>query len=169
MSDFDKECPRCKGQSIPKAPPATQTAPVAAVPVAPSKPTPPKAEVDQNTQKTAKGCCGCMTIFVLLLIIGSLFSPKSDNSPGDYLVKNSEWDSAVPAVVNYLKKNLNDPDSVQYIEWSKVNIVTSDTSSYKYWVRCKYRAKNGFGGYVIQNQIFYLDKDGGVINVKDLG
>jgi hypothetical protein len=159
MSDFDSECPRCNGQGIAQ-PKIAQSKPSAAVPSAASVP-------DEATQKTAKGCCGCMTIFVLLAIISSLFGGNKPNT--DYLVKNSEWDSSVPAVTNYLKKNLNDPDSVQYIEWSKVaELPEGIPDGRRYLVRCKYRAKNSFGGYVIENQIFALDKDGGVISVGDM-
>ena len=33
---------------------------------------------------------------------------------------NSGWDSSVYQVKDYLKLNMKDPDSLQYIEWSKV-------------------------------------------------
>lgn len=100
------------------------------------------------------------------MIIISLFSSGDTNKE---IVKNSEWDSSVTQVQDYLRRNLNDAGSVQYVEWSKVNVISSDTGPYKYWVRCKYRAKNAFGAYVLQNQIFYLDKDGEVVDVKDFG
>lgn len=62
--------------------------------------------------------------------------------------KNSSWDSSIPSVKAYLRATLRDPGSVQYIEWSKPILVGA------HWeVRVKYRAKNGFGGYVILNQI----------------
>jgi len=44
----------------------------------------------------------------------------------------------------------------------------SGNSYYKYWVRHKYRAKNSFGGYVIENKIFYLDEQGNVVGEKDV-
>ena len=37
-----------------------------------------------------------------------------------------------------------------------------------FYVRHKYRAKNGFGGYVVANQLFHLDFSGNVVDVKDL-
>lgn len=35
-------------------------------------------------------------------------------------------------------------------------------------VRHKYRAKNSFGGYVIENKVFYLNKKGHVYRVNQV-
>ena len=75
-------------------------------------------------------------------------------------VSNSVWDGSVWQVKSWLRNNLKDPKSYEGIEWSPVQS-TEDG----YMVRHKYRAKNSYGGYVIKNQIFYLDKQGNVINV----
>lgn len=71
----------------------------------------------------------------------------------EYKAYNSEWDGSVYPVKLYLKKNLKDPDSYEAIEWSKVQKTNEG-----YMVRHKYRAKNSFGGYVIENKVFYLNK-----------
>lgn len=69
--------------------------------------------------------------------------------------ENSPWDAAVAPVVSFLKKNLKDPKSVEYIEWSPVTLLELDDGFY--WaVRCKYRAKNSFGGYVIEEYVFLI-------------
>jgi len=50
-------------------------------------------------------------------------------------------------------------------------IILSDPMILKddgYYVRHKYRAKNGFGGNVVSNQLFHLDFSGNVVDVKDL-
>lgn len=79
-------------------------------------------------------------------------------------VKNSGWDGSVKQVKEYLKYNyLRDPDSYESIEWSEVK--RKDDG---YYVRHKYRAKNGLGGYVVANQLFHLDFSGNVVDVKDL-
>lgn len=75
-------------------------------------------------------------------------------------IENSSWDGSVPQIKKYLKKNLKDPDSYESIEWGKV-IETNKG----YTVRHKYRAKNSFGGYGVENQIFYLDEKGNITNV----
>ena len=78
-------------------------------------------------------------------------------------VENSSWDASVSQVKSYLKNTLKDPKSVEYIEWSKV------VETYNgYQVRCKYRAKNSLGGYVLKNQIFFLDFNGNVIKTSNL-
>lgn len=81
--------------------------------------------------------------------------PKSQDT-----VVNSSWDGSVSQVKSYLQGVLKDPDSFQAIEWSKV--VKSDKG---YAVRCKYRAKNSFGGYVIEEKLFLMDSSGRVTSV----
>lgn len=78
-------------------------------------------------------------------------------------VKNNKWNGGVKQVENYLERTLRDPDSYESIEWSEVKEKADG-----YYVRHKYRAKNGFGGYVVANQLFHLDFSGNVVNVKDL-
>jgi hypothetical protein len=72
-------------------------------------------------------------------------------------VSNSGWDGSVYQVKRYLKNNLKDPDSYQSIEWGPVSKKDGG-----YMVRHKYRAKNSFGGYDVQDQIFMLDSEGNV-------
>lgn len=80
---------------------------------------------------------------------------------GDVKVENSAWDGSVSQVKKYLKSNLKDPDSYESIEWG--NVVETDNG---YMVRHKYRAKNSFGGYMVENNVFYLDFQGNVISVS---
>ena len=109
---------------------------------------------------------GCASV-LLLLIIG--YVKACSLGPKLSEVHNSTWDASVTQVVDYLKVNLKDPDSYQSINWSKVqDFGPSHTTLHRYLVRHKYRAKNSFGGYVISNQLFYLDDNGAVINTKDI-
>lgn len=86
----------------------------------------------------------------------STIKPKAE-------VKNNKWNGGVKQVEDYLERTLRAPDSYESIEWSEVK-----EKSDSYYVRHKYRAKNGFGGYVVANQLFHLDFNGNVIDVKDL-
>lgn len=79
------------------------------------------------------------------------------------VVKNNKWNGGVKQVEDYLERTLRDPDSYESIEWSEVK--RKDDGFY---VRHKYRAKNGFGGYVVTNELFHLDFSGNVVDVKDL-
>lgn len=79
-------------------------------------------------------------------------------------VKNSLYDGSVKQVKEYLKYNyLRDPESYESIEWSEVKEKADG-----YYVRHKYRARNGFGGHVVANQLFHLDFSGNVVDVTDL-
>ena len=77
-------------------------------------------------------------------------------------VYNSLWDGSVSQVEDYHKKHLNDPDSVQYSDWTKVI-----KTGVGYQVSVTFRAKNEFGGYVIHDQTFAFDKQGSVTRVTD--
>jgi len=79
-------------------------------------------------------------------------------------VYNNGWDGSVRQVKQWLKDNLKDPDSFVAIEWSPVQ----KTADGGYLVRCKYRAKNSFGGYDVSNQIFYMDSEGNVLRYVDV-
>ncbi|MDR6564228.1 MULTISPECIES: hypothetical protein [unclassified Arcicella] len=85
---------------------------------------------------------------------------KLDNKPK---IENSPWDGSVYQVKNYLNKTLKDPESYKGIEWGEV----AKKEDF-YFVRHKYRAKNSFGGYVIETYIFKLDDNGVVIGVEKI-
>lgn len=83
---------------------------------------------------------------------------------GKLPVENSPWDGSVYAVERYLKRSLKDPDSFKAVEWSPVRKGCGN-----YTVGLSYRAKNGFGGYVVEQAVFTLDADGnvtGMLRVK---
>lgn len=79
-------------------------------------------------------------------------------------VMNSAWDGSVWQVEHYLKRRLKDPDSFEAMEWGKVILVPGGT----YQARCLYRAKNSFGGYVVEQVLVDLDRDGNVTNMVAL-
>lgn len=127
--------------------------------------------------KLSKGGKRFTMFFTIALFVGAFFLIRSCNksissmpSTGipdiDVPVENSGWDNSVFYVVQYLKSVLKDPDSYEGIEWTKVE--TIDQAIGKYRVRHKYRAKNGFGGYSIENQVFYLDSLGGITKIVDI-
>mgnify|MGYP007092404968 CR=1 FL=1 len=78
-------------------------------------------------------------------------------SNGNAKVENSAWDGSVSQVKKYLKNTLKDPGSYKSIEWGNV-VETKDG----YMVRHKYKAKNSFAGYAVENIVFYLDFNGNV-------
>ena len=101
-------------------------------------------------------------LWMFVIVFGALFIvwslPDDDSKPNKPAVRSSSYDGSVRQVKTYLKRNLKDPDSFEAIEWSPLN----KQSNGGYMVRCKYRAKNSYGGYVVENQVFYLDSKGNV-------
>lgn len=93
----------------------------------------------------------------LLVQFCSITSPPSYDR-----VASSPYDGSVRQVKSWIKTNAKDPDSIEFIEWSPV---TSSGSGYS--VHVKYRGKNSFGGYTIENQVFTLDSSGTILGVSD--
>ena len=66
----------------------------------------------------------------------------------------------------FLKHNyLKDPDSYEAIEWIAFGTYNKENDTY--FALHKYRAKNSFGGYVVEEKVFVLDKDGNVLKMVD--
>ena len=80
------------------------------------------------------------------------------------VVSNSAWNGSVLQVEQYLKRHLKDPSSLEVIEWG--NVVSGPGNDFM--VRVKYRAKNSFGGYAIEQKVFRLDANGAVRGVSDI-
>lgn len=66
--------------------------------------------------------------------------------------KNSSWDGSVSIVKQALQINLKDPDSVEFISWGEPFLVKID-GRYYWAVRVNYRARNSFGGMVIEERV----------------
>lgn len=68
--------------------------------------------------------------------------------------------------MDYLRDNLNDYDSSEFVEWSPV--AKLEVKGEPYWVvRLKLRAKNAFGGYVLKNT-FYFIRQNKVVSAEGL-
>lgn len=91
--------------------------------------------------------------------------PVKRSAPVNAVVQNSGWDNSVYQVERYLENILKDPDSYDGIEWTRV----VPTGSGGYAVRHKYRARNSFGGMVIEDRIFVLDAAGNVLDSQLVG
>ena len=92
-----------------------------------------------------------MIVISVIYVVFDDGSSSFDENP----VTNSGLDASVYQVEQFLDDNLNDPDS------------SMTPTKNGYYVRHKYRARNGFGGMNIENKIFYLDKDGNVTGYTD--
>lgn len=84
------------------------------------------------------------------------------------IVYNSEYDGSVTQAKKYLRENLNDWDSYEPIEWSEVVKLPDGYSEdgAMYFVKHKFRAKNGFGASVINNKTFRFNASGKVLSMN---
>ena len=118
-----------------------------------------------NSAEQEKASTTILRIFglglVAVIVLGIFFDPSFINNLSDP-VKNSGLDASVYQVEQFLDDNLRDPDSYESIDWSPVTETENG-----YYVRHKYRTRNGFGGMNIENKIFHLDKNGNVTGYTD--
>jgi hypothetical protein len=83
--------------------------------------------------------------------------------------ETSDWDGKVYLIDDYLKANLKDPASLEYIQWWKLTPFiwgerdASGAGAQNGWqVSVQYRARNSFGGMVIERQTFLI-RDGKIV------
>lgn len=101
---------------------------------------------DKNGITTTKGGIFIAAVICILIFMFSNVDTSVDTNSESY--KRG-------AIRYYLKREyLKDPDSYKPIDWEFTQ------SGDKYYVRHKYRAKNSFGGYVVEEKTFVFDTDG---------
>lgn len=104
----------------------------------------------------------------ILFIFNWMIGNNSNGYEYEYIGGKKELSQtrAIAGVRHYLRyKYLKDPDSYEGIEWGALGIYNKTNNTY--FVLHKYRAKNSYGGYVIEENFFVLDKDGNVLKVVD--
>lgn len=87
---------------------------------------------------------------------------RSEARPGKHLVFNNPWSRSVDQVERYLKDHVHDPSSIEFLTWGQVAVTGSG-----YEVRCEYRTRNVLGKSTQQSQLFILDREGRVTDVRD--
>ena len=119
--------------------------------------------------KKKTGCFTWLVAGFFIIVMISVFKNYDyDGVNKTETVYNSALDGSVYQVKQWFKENLKDPNSFEAIEWGQVVNVENLNLPHKFIVRCKYRAKNSFGGYEIGHKIFYLDRLGNIVSVIDL-
>lgn len=120
---------------------------------------------DGGWTKPGGGSVGWLFLVIIgLMIMAGRCAPDKSapvaqkSNPTRETVVNSAWDGSVWQAEHYIKRGLKDPDSFEAIEWGKVVLVPGGT----YKVRCLYRAKNSLGGYVVEQVLIDLDREGNV-------
>lgn len=114
-----------------------------------------------NNVDVKKSIKNILIVAAILVGIVAFFSIFSSNDSDPMPTRTDS--SVVVGVKSYLRSTLKDPSSYQEIEWSPSGV----NNAGQYYIRHKYRAKNSFGGYVVEEKIFYLDKSFHVISTQD--
>ena len=117
-----------------------------------------QADNKTDIKKAIKNILIVAAIIVGIVSLFSIFS-SNDSDP----MPNRTDSSVMVGVKSYLRETLKDPGSYKEIEWSPSGI----NSAGQYYIRHKYRAKNSFGGYVVEEKIFYLNQSYKVIQTQD--
>ena len=127
----------------------------------------------QNKKNKERRQWIAVLIFLVVVIIFNISSREySTSSKGNNRIENygsnkgPSQTKAMAGVRVYLKRHyLKDPDSYEGISWKAFGIYNKDNNTY--FALHKYRAKNSYGGYVVEEKLFVLDSDGNVIKVID--
>lgn len=125
-------------------------------------------------EKIMAAVFGLLIIFGLIVNAGIIETTPYSSLPAAAkteraIVFNNPWNGSVSQVVQYLQKVLNDPGSLEIIQWSKVTKITNKKGEpFLFMVRCKYRAKNYYGGYVVQEKLFEIDGKGNITKATDI-
>ncbi|MBX3014877.1 MAG: SH3 domain-containing protein [Caldilineaceae bacterium] len=91
--------------------------------------------------------------------------PAGQKADSDLLCStyNSAWDGSVFEVDRWLKQKLNDPGSLEYIDWYQLFEIDKGICG----VRVEFRAKNGFGSYVMADWVFLIDAQANVLGYEE--
>lgn len=85
------------------------------------------SEMNPQEKKRAKlnlTLLGALAVILIGWGIAMCFGhedPPVKEIPPKAVVYNSEWDASVSQVEQFLKDNLNDPDSYESVEWAQFN------------------------------------------------
>lgn len=126
-------------------------------------------ETQLKQKKMLQECWMLLALLGVMAIVWIYFKasnsnvpePSSRNRVESQVVSNSPLDGSVRQVERYLKASLKDPNSLEVMEWGHV---VADTNGFL--VRVKYRARNSFGAYSVEQQVFQLDAGGTVVAVN---
>jgi hypothetical protein len=111
-----------------------------------------------------------IVILISLVSYYFLFGSERKEAKEHKTVFNSSWNASVFQVEDYLKfRYLKDPDSYESISWSEVSKLndTKQIGFGSFQVRHKFRAKNSFNGFVVEEKLFKLDFEGNIVEIKD--
>ncbi|MFC1688095.1 hypothetical protein ACFL07_00360 [Pseudomonadota bacterium] len=125
----------------------------------------PKCGEPLKQQRKSVGCGSAIVLIVFALIFVGIVSDRGDETPKKPLTASelrkqkiesqfSAWDGAHQHLEKLVEANLKDPDSYEHIK------TTYRDKGDAILVVMNYRAKNSFGGYVVNRIIATYDING---------
>lgn len=96
-------------------------------------------------------------LLLAIIVVNADFKSNSSNDETE-LTTDIQSNATVLLKVQYLK----DPDSYESISWSEPIKLDENT----FQVIHKYRAKNGFGGYTVEEALIYYNTKGDITNIE---
>jgi len=145
-----------------------------------AKPPPPKGGMAENksdlplwkklcsfkfkelTRSQVLACVAVVIVLVASLILNPPFKSKTRKGSSNRSNTRKELTPSHDPVVRYIKDNAKNPSSIEIMDYSEPRKVKDGV----YKIRVRYRGQNGFGGYSVEDRIFYLHKGDGVWNVR---
>jgi hypothetical protein len=114
---------------------------------------------------------------ILLAIIGSIIPDPNEHPAAiardaekdsiariwrkyPYLPRASQYDGSVRPVRAYLENTLNDPGSYTEHRWGRL-----ENHNGTFYVRHSFRARNSFGGMILQDWTFGVDSFGVIVSI----
>ena len=165
VSQFAKTCPSC---GIPN----------------PGKPTPffEKLTRDSEKNKGKNSWISAALVIILFVVIVAKCSSDEPSKPAPAAAPKtaeqietevierqfSQWDGSHRNLYRYLKENLKDPDSLEHIETGYKRNFGKDGKLNTITVTTKYRAKNSFGGYVVEYISADYDLEGNLVKIRSV-
>lgn len=116
-----------------------------------------KSNFKKYDKKSKKFVMGCALVILLFI-----FFTCALTSNVQYKI-NQNSNGVVTPVKTYLAKNLKDPESVEYLKWTK--LFKNDLGHYQ--VTVQFKAKNQYGVMVQETKTFIMDSTGVVLKVLD--
>jgi len=173
-----KECRECKKQVSQFA----KTCPNCGI----SNPAKPASffERAKRDREKHKNWINILSVIIVAVIMVKCYSDEPTKTHSDEVIKTktektaeqleieviekqfSPWDGSHRNLYHYLKENAKDPDSLEHIETRyKKNLDKNGKFNNTISVTTKYRAKNSFGGYVVEQISADCDIDGNIIKI----
>lgn len=113
-------------------------------------------------EKNKPGCIGCLVIIAICVILATVvticnkdpepkLTPEQEATQAQERQQRRLVSELKRAIERWVEYNLGDPDSFEIIDWE---FIIPDDKGYR--VVLRFRAKNAFGGMIIEEARFFI-------------